>query len=324
MTIKPRFEGASPIASPTGDTDFLEDVWSGLSAQPKVLSPKYFYDSAGSALFEEITVLPEYYPTRTELRILDEYGPAIAATFPARAALIEFGSGSTLKLRRLLRHRPDLAAYVPVDVSAHFLHAQAAALREDVPGLAILPVAADFTRPFTLPGQHPAGTMVGFFPGSTIGNFDPDDAIRLLEAFGETLGPGAILIIGVDLAKDRAILEAAYDDSAGVTAAFNRNLLTRINRELKGDFDLSSFRHRAFFNEGQSRIEMHLESRIAQEVSIAGRRFRFSADETIHTESSYKFTIPAFRALGARSGWTPIEVWTDPDRLFSVHALRLP
>ncbi|WP_238180528.1 L-histidine N(alpha)-methyltransferase [Methylobacterium haplocladii] len=304
------------------DRQFLEDVWEGLAATPKALPAKYFYDAAGSELFEGITGLAEYYPTRTELRILDEHGPAIAAALPSGAALVEFGAGSTVKVRRLLRHLRDLRAYVPVDVSGEFLTTQAEGLRSDIPGLAVEPIVADFTRPFALPPSIGDAPRAGFFPGSTIGNFRPDEAIRLLDTFGTILGTGAQLIVGVDLVKDTGVLEAAYDDASGVTAAFNLNLLTRINRELAGGFTNDGFRHRAFFNAAASRIEMHLVSCEAQEIDVAGRRFGFAAGESIHTENSYKYSIASFRELAAQAGWAAGEVWTDPDALFSVHALR--
>ncbi|MEA1831480.1 L-histidine N(alpha)-methyltransferase [Methylobacterium durans] len=322
MTIKPVFADATPISRLPDDRTFLDDVVSGLSATQKSLPAKYFYDAAGSELFEAITRLPEYYPTRTELGILDAAGPEIAALLPRAATLVEFGSGSTAKVRRLLRHLPDLGAYVPVDVSETFLRSEAEILRADFPALRIEPVAADFTKPFALPDGLESTDVAGFFPGSTIGNFEPAEARRLLAQFGAVLGPGAGLIVGVDLVKDRAVLEAAYDDAAGVTGAFNRNLLTRINRELGGDFAAGSFAHRALFNERESRIEMHLVSARAQTVEVAGRPFRFADGETIHTENSYKYTVDGFRSLAASAGWTLGTVWTDPERLFSVHALN--
>ena len=322
MTINPRFGDAAPIPQVPADRAFLDDVWDGLGATPKTLPAKYFYDAAGSELFEAITALPEYYPTRTELTILDTRGPEIAASLPPGATLVEFGSGSTAKVRRLLRHLPDLAAYVPVDVSGEFLNDQAALLRADVPDLAILPVAADFTRPFRLPDALRDGPRAGFFPGSTIGNFQPHEAMTLLDTFGAILGEGAVLIVGVDLVKDTAVLEAAYDDAAGVTAAFNLNMLTRINRELGADFALESFRHRAVFDPAASRVEMHLVSRDRQEVGVGDRRFGFAAGESIHTENSYKYTIEGFRDLAAQAGWAAGAVWTDEAGLFSVHALR--
>jgi L-histidine N-alpha-methyltransferase len=322
LTVKPTFSDATPVALDTPELAFLADVREGLSRPQKALSPKYFYDSAGSDLFEAITRLPEYYPTRTEIGILDRSGPEMAALLPARAALVEFGSGSTNKLRRLLRHLDKLAAYVPVDVSGEFLRSQAEVLSGDFPHLRVEPVVADFTRDFDLPESLSSMPRAGFFPGSTIGNFEPSEAEELLRRFGRILGTGAHMIVGVDLVKDAAILERAYDDAAGVTAAFNLNLLTRINRELAGRIDPGTFSHRAVFNTAASRIEMHLVSDDAQEVGIGSETFPFAAGETIHTESSYKYTVETFRALVERAGWTWIQVWTDPEGLFSVHALR--
>ena len=321
MTVKPTFSDAAPIALVPADLAFLDDVRVGFSRPQKSLSPKYLYDAAGSALFEDITRLPEYYPTRTELGILDARGPEIAALLPAGAALVEFGSGSTVKLR-LLDHLGDLAAYVPVDVSGDFLGAQAAALRADFPDLRVEPVPGDFTRDFDLPASLDGLPRAGFFPGSTVGNFEPSEAEALLRRFGRILGAGAHLIVGVDLVKDVGVLESAYDDAAGVTAAFNLNLLTRINRELAGRFDLAKFVHRAVFDGEASRIEMHLVSREAQTVRVGSETFAFAEGETIHTESSYKYTLATFRALAERAGWSWLTAWTDPQALFSVHALR--
>jgi len=322
LTINPVFTDATPVSAVDAERQFLDDALAGLTAPQKFLSAKYFYDAAGSDLFEAITRQPEYYPTRTELGILDAQGAAIAATLPARANLVELGSGSTAKVRRLMAHRPDLAAYVPVDVSESFLRSEAEALARDFPNLAIMPVAADFTRAFTLPDDLPEGPVAGFFPGSTIGNFEPPQATNLLAHFGRVLGAGATLIIGVDLVKDKAVLDAAYDDAAGVTAAFNRNLLVRFQRELGAELDLAGFAHRAFFNAEASRIEMHLVSLKDQAIRIANRRIDFSKGETIHTENSYKYTIEGFRTLAGEAGWIAAEVWTDPDHLFSIHALR--
>ncbi|KQU31975.1 dimethylhistidine N-methyltransferase [Methylobacterium sp. Leaf94] len=322
MTINPVFTDATPIAAIDAERQFLDDVLAGLSAPQKFLSAKYFYDAVGSDLFEAITRQPEYYPTRTELGILDAQGAAIAATLPDRANLVELGSGSTVKVRRLMVHRPDLAAYVPVDVSESFLRSEAEALARDFPNLTITPVAADFTRAFTLPAGLSDGPVAGFFPGSTIGNFEPPQATRLLAHFGRVLGAGATLIIGVDLVKEKAVLDAAYDDAAGVTAAFNRNLLVRMRSELGAEVDLDAFAHRAFFNPEASRIEMHLVSLKAQTIRIADRDIAFAEGETIHTENSYKYTVERFRALAAEAGWRAEAVWTDPGRLFSIHALR--
>ena len=300
---------------------FLRDVVAGLTARPKRLPPKYFYDEAGAQLFEDITRLPEYYPTRCELAILRERAGEIARFFPAGSALIELGSGSSKKVRIVLAAAPTIAAYVPVDISSQMLVQEAGELRRDHPRLMVLPVEADFTQPFSLPAAVAGRAHTGFFPGSTIGNFEPHEASSFLRHAGRMLGRGANLIIGVDLVKDASILNAAYDDDAGVTAKFNLNLLTRINRELGGDFDLAGFRHHAFYNSQRRRIEMHLASRKRQDVRVAGRIVEFRADETIHTENSYKYTLESFTALARGSGWSPVAVWTDAGRNFSIHAL---
>ena len=301
-------------------TSFAGDVLEDLSQHPKRLSPKYFYDAAGSELFEQITLLPEYYPTRTELSILRDRGGAIAATIPGGAALVEFGAGATTKVRLLL-NECALGAYVPVDISGDFLKAQAETLRQDFPGLAVYPVTADFTAPFALPDAIAGMPKVGFFPGSTLGNFEPHEACAFLRSAREILGQDAQLVIGVDLEKDERVLYEAYNDKAGVTARFNLNVLHRINRELGGNFDLSAFTHRAIYNRERHRIEMHLISRKAQAVRVLGRSFSFRAGESIHTESSYKYSLERFAALARGSGWTPRESWTDAAGMFSVHAL---
>ena len=300
---------------------FARDVVSGLTARPKRLPPKYFYDEAGAQLFEEITALPEYYPTRCELAILRERAADIAHFFPEGSALVEFGSGSSRKVRILLAAAPTIAAYVPVDISSEMLSQEAEALRRDHPQLAVLPVEADFTQPFVLPAAVASRARTGFFPGSTIGNFEPHEACAFLRHAGRTLGGGAGLIIGVDLVKEASILHAAYNDAAGVTAKFNLNLLARINRELDGDFDLASFSHKAFYNSVRQRIEMHLVSKQRQKVKVGGRVIEFRAGETIHTENSYKYTLETFGALARGSGWTPMSVWTDAGGNFSIHAL---
>ena len=299
---------------------FAGDVIGDLARHPKRLSPKYFYDATGSELFEQITVLPEYYPTRTELGILRDRGGEIAAIIPDGAALVEFGAGATTKVRLLLEHC-EFAAYVPVDISGDFLKAQADGLRRDFPGLGIYPVAADFTTPFALPEAVADMPKVGFFPGSTIGNFEPHEADAFLRRAARILGPSSRFIVGVDLVKDEHVLNAAYNDSAGVTARFNLNVLTRINRELGADFDLDAFAHRAFYNRARSRIEMHLESGARQKVHVARRTIPFRAGETIHTENSYKYTRERFAVLAAAAGWTTRAVFTDPAQYFSVHAL---
>jgi dimethylhistidine N-methyltransferase len=299
---------------------FAHDVIDNLSQHPKRLSPKYFYDEAGSELFEQITLLPEYYPTRTELKILRDRGSAISASIPKGAALVEFGAGATTKVRLLL-NECAFGAYVPVDISGDFLKAQADALRADFPGLAVYPVAADFTAPFALPEAIAAMPKVGFFPGSTLGNFEPHEACAFMRSAREILGKDALMVIGVDLEKDERVLYHAYNDAAGVTARFNLNVLHRINRDLGGNFDTSAFLHRAIYNRDQHRIEMHLISRKAQTARVLGRNFSFRAGESIHTESSYKYSLDRFNALARGSGWTPRESWTDPAGLFSVHAL---
>jgi dimethylhistidine N-methyltransferase len=302
---------------------FAEHVIHGLGDSPKWLSAKYFYDSTGSDLFEQITALPEYYPTRTELGILEQNAHAMSAYIPLAAALVEFGTGSTRKARILLNAAPQISAYVPVDISAEFLAQEAAGLRRDASNIAVLPVAADFTRDFDLPPQIRARPRVGFFPGSTIGNFEPEDAAEFLKQAARILGHGATMIIGIDLIKDEAVLNAAYDDAAGVTAKFNLNILARMNRELGGSFDVSAFRHRAFYDADGHRIEMHLESLRTQTVTVAGRTFDFAKGETIHTENSYKYTVDSFRALAESAGWRPVATWTDENALFSIHALKL-
>jgi dimethylhistidine N-methyltransferase len=303
------------------DSSFARDVIAGLTARPKRLSPKYFYDQAGAQLFEDITALPEYYLTRCELEILRERAPEMARFFPAGSALIEFGSGSSKKVRILLAAAPTIAAYIPVDISSEMLVQEAEELRRDYPRLAVLPVEADFTQPFSLPAQAAGMAHTGFFPGSTIGNFEPHEACAFLRHAGRMLGRGATLIIGVDLVKDTSVLNAAYDDAAGVTAKFNLNLLARINRELGANFDLASFSHEAFYNAERHRIEMHLASKKRQKVRVAGRAIEFRAGETIHTENSYKYTLDSFRALARGSGWDPVAVWTDAGANFSIHAL---
>jgi L-histidine Nalpha-methyltransferase len=312
-----------PVEADTAEADssFARDVVAGLTARPKRLSPKYFYDQAGAQLFEEITALPEYYLTRCELEILRERAPEMARFFPAGSALIEFGSGSSKKVRILLAAAPTIAAYIPVDISSEMLVQEAEELRRDYPRLAVLPVEADFTQPFSLPAEAAGMAHTGFFPGSTIGNFEPHEACAFLRHAGRMLGRGATLIIGVDLVKDVSVLNAAYDDAAGVTAKFNLNLLARINRELGANFDLASFSHEAFYNAERHRIEMHLASKKRQKVRVAGRAIEFRAGETIHTENSYKYTLDSFRALARGSGWDPVAVWTDAGANFSIHAL---
>lgn len=300
---------------------FAAEVVAGLKASPKRLPPKFFYDETGSKLFDRITTLPEYYPTRVELGILRQHASDIAQLLPARGALIEFGSGSSRKARIVLRGAPHLSAYAPVDISPELLREEAQRMRYDFPALTIAPVEADFSQAFQLPSAVAMLPRAGFFPGSTIGNFEPHQACAFLRHAGTMLGANSVLIVGVDRVKDRAVLNAAYNDAQGVTAAFNLNMLARINRELGADFDLGAFEHHAFFNRELSRIEMHLASTRRQKVNVWGETIDFRAGETIHTENSYKYTVESFLALARGSGWAPRAHWSDPDAYFSVHAL---
>jgi dimethylhistidine N-methyltransferase len=302
-------------------SSFAADVTAALSQHPKKLSPKYFYDEAGSQLFEQITRLPEYYPTRTELGILRARGKDICSIIPQAAALVEFGAGATTKVRLLLE-QCSFGAYVPVDISGDFLAGQAEELRNDFQALSVLPVNADFTTTFALPDEVKTMPKVGFFPGSTLGNFDPHEACAFLRSAREILGKDALMLIGIDLEKDERVLHAAYNDAAGVTGEFNKNVLVRINRELGADFDLGAFVHRAIYNKERHRIEMHLIAKKPQTVHLLGRSFNFRAGESIHTESSYKYSMERFAALARGSGWEPKASWTDAEDQFSVHALR--
>ncbi len=302
---------------------FLSDVLEGLSRPQKALPCKYLYDAQGSALFDRICELDEYYPTRTELGILRRHAGAMAAALGPRCLLIEYGSGSSVKTELLLAQLESPAAYVPVDISREHLLRAAAALAARHARLRVLPVCADFTRRFAVPAVSWAARRVAYFPGSTIGNFAPAEARKFLTQVAEQCGAGGALLIGVDLEKSRAILEPAYDDALGVTAEFNRNLLRRANRELGADFDVAAFDHRAFWNRSEGRIEMHLVSRRDQVVALAGRRFAFARGETIHTENSYKYDLAGFAALARSAGFEVERVWTDDARLFSVQLLRV-
>jgi dimethylhistidine N-methyltransferase len=305
-------------------SDFGRELFEGLSRSPRSISPKFFYDAAGSQLFDRICELPEYYPTRTEMRILTERAPEIAAQIGPHAEVIEFGAGSLTKVRLLLDALHAPRRYVPIDISGEHLEAAAQRLRTDYPQLGVQPLVADYTMPLVLPARGEGmGQRVGFFPGSTLGNFSPEEALAFLQ-LAQRLLRGGGLLLGVDLVKDPARLHAAYNDAQGVTAAFNLNLLRRANRELGTDFDLEGFAHAAFYNAPLRRIEMHLVSRRAQSVRLDGQRFDFEEGETIHTENSYKFTAPGLHALAVKAGLRPTAVWTDPERLFSVHWLQSP
>lgn len=300
--------------------DLRAEVLAGLALPQKRIAPKFFYDAEGSRLFDAICRLPEYYPTRTEIGILRTHGREIAAALGRDTLLIELGSGSSLKIRVLLEAlRP--AVYMPVDISGEHLRNSAEALAILFPDLDIHAVCADYSVPFTLPVEDHEHPRAAFFPGSSVGNFDPPDAATFLRRVGGLLGVGGKLLIGVDLRKDPGVLHEAYNDRAGVTAAFNLNLLKRINRELGGGFDLNGFRHHAFYDPDLGRIEMHLVSTRAQQVMVAGEPFSFREGETIHTECSYKYSIAGFQALAAEAGFRPVQVWTDPAHLFSVHCL---
>jgi dimethylhistidine N-methyltransferase len=302
---------------------FLADALAGLGRPQKTLPCKYFYDERGSALFDRICELPEYYPTRTELGILRRHAAAMAAAVGPRCLLVEYGSGSSTKTRLLLERLDQPAAYVPVDISREHLLRSAAALARRHPRVRVIPVCADFTQPFELPRVPRAERRVAYFPGSTIGNFAPPDARKFLTHVADQCGPGGALLIGVDLRKARTILEPAYDDAAGVTAEFNRNLLVRINRELGADFDPAAFDHLAFWNAAEGRVEMHLVSRREQAVRLGGRRIAFAAGESVHTENSYKYDLRDFAALARSAGFEVERVWTDEALLFSVQLLRL-
>jgi len=306
-----------------GEENFRDAVLAGLGRAQKTLPCKFFYDARGSALFEQICEVPEYYLTRTEIAILEEYSDAIAKHLGAHCRLVELGSGSSRKVRILLEALEAPAAYVPVDISRDYLRSAAAGLSADFPELPVVAVCADYTRAFPLPPlPGSAGKRVGFFPGSTIGNFEPEAVVRFLAHCAELLGPEGEMLIGADLKKDPAILNAAYNDRAGINAAFNLNLLERVNRELDGDIDIDQFEHLAFYNPDEGRMELYLKSLADQNASIAGTRFRFTEGELIHTENSYKYAIPEFRALAARAGFAAVHSWTDRNALFSVHYFR--
>jgi len=317
---------ATPAPNAT-QSAFARDVLNGLVTRPRSIPSKYFYDEQGSELFEKITKLDAYYPTRTERQILTTHAAEIADEIGWRSALIEYGSGSSEKTRILLdalHAKRALSAYVPVDISADFLATVAGDLRTSYPGLPILPVAADYSHAVPLP-PLPEDTerRVMFFPGSTIGNLTPQEAKQFLREMAEMLGPGGRLILGSDLAKDRAVLELAYDDPEGVTAAFNKNLLVRMNRELEADADLDAWTHRAFYNAHDSRVEMHLVSRKDQILHVFGEAFNFSEGEPIHTENSYKYAPGALPQLASEAGFQFQRRWTDPKGWFAVESYHV-
>ena len=309
---------------------FAGAVLDGLSQPQKTIPCAWLYDRRGSELFEEITGLDEYYPTRTEIGLFDAHMPEMVHPVGPGAVVVEIGSGSSRKTPTLLRALPEPHAYVPVDIAHEFVLESTGLLAQIFTSLHIRPLIADFTRPFELPAELMSAQRprLGFFPGSTIGNLCPWDAVAFLRRMAGTLGAGAHMLIGADCTRDADILLPAYDDARGITAAFNLNLLARINRELNGDFVLERFRHEARYRRRQGhtpgRIEMHLVSTCTQAAQVCGRRFRFSAGESIHTENSYKYSPAEFRALATAAGWLPAHCWSDQQQRFSVHLLRLP
>lgn len=314
--LRPRLHDFGPARD-----DFRSQVLHGLRQTRKQIPCKFFYDRRGSQLFDQICELGDYYPTRTELGIMTHHAAEMADALGPRCRIVEYGSGSSTKTRLLLDHLKDPTAYVPLDISREHLLDASQRLAERYPDLQVQPVCADYTSRFALPDAIGARRTVIYFPGSTIGNFEPHDARGFLVAAAQRAGEGGGLLIGVDLKKDPATLHAAYNDAAGVTAAFNLNLLTRINRELDGGFDLSRFAHYAFYNPRLGRVEMHLASRCAQTVPVGSHWFDFRDGETIFTESSYKYTLIEFASLAAASGWRVEKTWMDDQRMFSVQYL---
>lgn len=309
-------EGEMTASTVALESDFAKAVLAGLSQTRKVIPARYFYDMRGSELFEEITELPEYYPTRTEIALLRAHADDLGRLAGHGRPVIEFGAGSATKTPLLL-DALRTTTYVPIDISGDFLEEAMAELAAERPALRIVPVAGDFTQALALP--HLDGPLIGFFPGSTIGNFDHASAVDLLRSFRQTLGEGARLVIGIDRKKDARLLETAYDDAAGVTAEFNLNLLHRINRELDGTIPIDAFTHRAVWQDSIGRIEMHLVARREVFFTVLGQRFAMNAGETIHTENSHKYSLEEARLLARASGWDPLAFWTDPDSLFGLH-----
>ena len=303
---------------------FLNDVLVGFATEQKSIPAKYFYDEKGSQLFDQICEVEEYYPTRTEMAILNDNIDEIADRVGTGTLLIEYGSGSSLKTRILLEHLNKLAGYVPIDISKEHLYQSADQLKVDFPEIPVYPVHADYSSPVNIPVDKDSyERAVVFFPGSTIGNFDREEALAFLQRISRMSGRGGGLLIGVDLQKDTQVLEAAYNDKAGVTAAFNKNLLVRANRELSANFDVDSFEHKAIYNSNAGRIEMHLISQKQQSVKIADTVFSFDAGETIHTENSHKYTLSQFAALCKRADFKVERLWTDDRCFFSIHYLTV-
>ena len=322
-----RAEGRSDVRAArsanrkAGISEFAEAVLNGLATRPRSIPSRFLYDSVGSALFEEITRLKEYYPTRTETALLETYSAEIAQLAGDVRVLVEFGSGSSRKTSSLIDALSGLDTYIPIDISEASLVEAAKRLMERHDGLAVKPLVGDFTRTRVLAGA-PRGQRLGFFSGSTIGNLMHEEAVAFLKGAAQLLGPGSAFLIGVDLKKSLDILIPAYDDAENVTAAFSLNLLARINRELDGDFDTTRFSHLALYNAEKGRIEIYLESLVDQTVRVRGRNFAFKKGERIHTENSHKYSVLEFQSLAERAGWAPLKVWTDKDQLFSLHLLR--
>ncbi|MDR7071388.1 L-histidine N(alpha)-methyltransferase [Fictibacillus barbaricus] len=302
------------------ETDMYSEVLNGLKKSSKSISPKYLYDKRGSELFEEITMLPEYYPTRTELHILNKYKHEMADAAGSDSALIEFGSGSSEKVRTLLGAMRELNEYVAIDISKDFLYQSAKALSIEYPNIQVHAVSADYTEKFNMPELNSERKIV-FFPGSTIGNFERDEMMAFLKKTSQFLTKGDGMLIGVDLKKDAAVLNAAYNDNKRITSKFNLNLLNRFNRELLADFKLEHFSHHAFYNKDKGRVEMHLVSLKNQRITIGNEKITFNEGETIHTENSYKFTIKEFQDIARKCGFTSRNVWCDEKEWFSMHYL---
>lgn len=300
--------------------DIRDDILKGLRLEQKQIAPKYFYDQSGSKLFDQICRLPEYYLTRTEIGLLKKHGNQIAEHIGSDTVLLEFGSGSSTKIRLLLDAiRPS--TYVPLDISKKHLLNSVQLLAKDYPWLEIHALCADYAGNWDLPVLL-KGRRIAFFPGSSIGNLENGDAVKLLQQISKLVGDDGGLLIGVDLVKDMETLEAAYNDPQGITAAFNKNLLLRLNRELEANFQVAFFQHKALYNKDLDRIEMHLQSKRDQIVRISGQSFTFHESETIHTENSYKYTLSGFQQMALEAGFHSSKVWTDPDQLFSIHYLQ--
>ncbi len=322
-TTDTSFRAAARPPAPDTDYDFRDAVLTGLAAPQKTVPARYLYDARGSELFEQITDLPEYYPTRTEVALLTAHGPDLARLSAGADVLVEFGSGSSRKTP-LVIEAAAIKTYVPVDISGDFLAVAADDIQRRFPQLVVHPVEADFTRPFALPQTAQGTRCLGFFSGSTIGNLAPAAAVDLLRSFRDTLGPGARMLIGIDTRKNPRLLEAAYDDDQGVTEAFNLNLINRINRTLGGTLPLDAFEHRAIWNDRLGRIEMHLQAIRDVTFDVADHRVHMRRGETVHTENSYKYRPEEAAFLARAAGWEPMARWTDGRALYSLEFWHCP